>query len=375
MTPRAGAASAKRIRSLLIALAAGSLLTSAAVAQVVLRPDEASRDGDVVSVGAEGVGVRGGSGQVDLIPWDRVEAVRGGMQDSAMEYAPLSESLWRARRRLSRGDAPGAEPLFERAARGRGAAVGPTSGLIYEGLARCRLERGARTGALDAWVLMISSGSMPRVAQRDEPAFSSPDQICPELPPMWLPTDATRVFSQSSGPEGLGIESISGRAAAIWKLYRAAAADEFAEPAELPPLAAGADPGWTFIDLCVRSRAGTDAERAQSRKGLTAMLDSSSGGWREAWIRAAVGRSLIREASPEEKLSGVAELMHLPARLWRQSPYLTGVVMRDAAQALLDLGLHAEAGRVRDDLARLLPGHPALQLPPLNAMPAAGATH
>jgi hypothetical protein len=224
---------------------------------------------------------------------------------------------------------------------------------------------------------MISSGVLPRAVEREEMAFSTADQVCPELPPMWLPSDATRVFAESSGPDGINVSELSPRAAGIWKLYRAAASGELGESAELPALPPGADTGWTLIDLCVRARAGSDAERGPARKALVALLENSSGGWREAWIRAAVGRSLLREASAEDQLSGVAELMHLPARLWRQSPYLTGVVMRDAAQALLELGLKAEAAKVRDDLARLLPGHPALQLPPLNAMPttAAGAPH
>lgn len=344
-------------------------------ARAILRPGEVAPSAVVLDVGPQGVGVRRAEGS-ETLSWDRVEAVEGPLASSAMPYAALSDVLWRARTRLMRGDLVGAEPLFERAARMLPAAspVGPTSGLIYEGLTRCRAARGAQTGAVDAWTLMIASGAIPRMqSEWSGPGFGQPELINPQLPPMWLPTDAVQIFAQSPGPEGSSVDALPARAAAIWRLYRAAAEFEVSggDFTNLPTLPPNADAGWTLIDLCVRARVMGDSGRAAARNALFTLLESAPRGWREAWIRAAIGRSLLREASAEDRMAGVVQIMHLPARLVGESPHAAAVSMRDAAIALNDLGQTAEAIRIRDELARLLPGHPVLNMPPLNAWPSA----
>lgn len=345
-------------------------------ARAILRPGEAASAAVAFDVGPQGVSVRRSEGS-EVLSWDRVESVEGSLAASALPYVDLSDVLWRARTRLLRGDLVGAEPMFERAARmlPSTSRAGPTSGLIHEGLTRCRVARGAQTGAVDAWILMLASGAIPKMqSEWSGAAFAQPELLHPQLPPVWLPGDAVQIFAQSAGPDGTSADSLPVRAAAIWRLYRAAAEFETSggDFDSLPAPPSSADAGWTLVDLCVRARVMGDAGRAAARKDLSALLDAGARGWREAWIRAAIGRSLLREASSEDRMAGVVQIMHLPSRLIGESPHAAGVSMRDAAIALSDLGQAAEAVRIRDELARLLPGHPALSMPPLNQWPSAG---
>ena len=91
---------------MILACAIGLLLQ----AQVELRGQRHPLSGEVVSMGVDGVEVEGRG----LIGWDRVRDVQGDraatFENDFREYADKS---WRARTRLERGDAVGAEPLFE----------------------------------------------------------------------------------------------------------------------------------------------------------------------------------------------------------------------------------------------------------------------
>ena len=51
----------------------------------------------------------------------------------------------------------------------------------------------------------------------------------------------------------------------------------------------------------------------------------------EAWVRVGLGRSLMRESAVEDQLVGVAQMLHVPARLRGESPYLAGVALGGAA--------------------------------------------
>ncbi len=139
--------------------------------------------------------------------------------------------------------------------------------------------------------------------------------------------------------------------------------------AMLPP-ERSADPAVRLVREMVASRVSPPDRRAEARAALLKMLESRPPAWTEAWIRAAVGRSLLMESDRESRLLGIAQLAHIPARLSRESPYLTGVAIAEMAVAVAELG-DAEGGVVlRQELASGYGGHPALEWAPLRALAA-----
>ena len=119
---------------------------------------------------------------------------------------------------------------------------------------------------------------------------------------------------------------------------------------------------------------GDTQERADARAALSARLTNECPAWLEAWCRVAIGRSLLREPERDRVVLGIAEMLHVPARLGGVCPYLTGVASAEAAGALAGLDDVAGAVRLRDELAISQPAHPALMSPAVARLPRAAPT-
>lgn len=352
--------------------------TSFAAGQVMLREGRGELAGKVAEVGPQGVGV---DVQIDGRParktvgWDRVKAVAGERAAAAEPFAALSDALWRARARLERGDWIAAEPLLAPLAdRYAGdAGKGPSAAMVFDGLLRCRLGRGARSGSIGAWLQLLAVYQRSGVSGVSWeppagwvggtidalPVLDLRTGLAPALPPIWVGEPGLEVAaSQDDWARGVGAGSPIAAELAAW--YTIAGRYEAGSSVEWPQTWSDAA-GPRLVRLIVQARTGDAAQRETARESiLSIMARDGIEAWEEAWCRAALGRSLLRESDREQKIRGVVQLLHVPARLSRSSPYLSGVCMAEAATAMWDLGDPQAAGALKQELAAAYPTHPAL---------------
>jgi hypothetical protein len=338
--------------------------------RLVLRGGEAAPAGQIMAVDAGGVhlGPERGSNETLIVTWDRVKALEG--VDGAEAFSTIAEDAWRARTRLERGDFMGAEPLFERVFATTRDKQGPTAALVAEGLLRCRLRRGAHVAAIEPWLAVLKAGSGARTQVLHEawaseaglsPVIDPATLLVPGLPPAWLPWQAVEVYGRGvaeGGPAG-------GRGAALAQIYAQAARFEAGLPAALPELATN-DPGVALAWQVVQARIGTPEQRDAARIQLLSRLRPGNiPPWQEAWCRAGLGRSMIREESTEQRQLGVIELLNIPARYSRAHPFLAGLALAEASVTLRGLGDRAGAEVLARELFAQYPSHPVLDWEPI----------
>lgn len=337
------------------ALAAHAVSAATALGQDVhLRGEPAPLAGAVVAVAPEAVTIRTDAGPA-VIGLDLVRTVTGASADAFAGVRALADRLWRARARIERGDFAGAEPLLDPLVPQLAGRTGPTPSVLFDGLVRCRLARGARMHALDAWLdwLGARGSADDRAAWRGGSiaagvAIDPVYEVVPELPPVW--TNAQTPIDALSSALGARTESADPRVRDLARLYRAAASFELSAETTTPdasalaePVAAEgsarAHPGVRLTRDMVLARAGTPDERARAIAALEDRLrEPGLEPWVEAWCRLGVGRALLRADDPVERRRGVIELLHVPARLSGHVPDLAQLALAHAAVAMDDLG-------------------------------------
>lgn len=344
-----------------------------------LRGGEPAPAGQVVAVDAAGVHL--GPAPVEgkapvrtmVIPWDRIASVDG--REDAAPYLGIAEDAWRARTRIERGDFISAEPLLEKLFAQYRGQTGATAAIVAEGLLRCRLRRGAHVLAIEPWLTLLGATSGPHTAVLHEawaaeaglPTVLDPATgLIPALPPMWLSWPSVDSYAKRTEPANPAANPAAGpadaRAALLGQIYYQAARFEAGLPATLSELATN-DPGVNIAWQVVQSRIGTPEQREAARKLLRERLRRTSAQtapppWLEAWVHAAIGRSLIREESSDQKQAGIIELLNIPARFSRTHPYLTGLALAESSASLRALGDHEGADLLAQELAASYPTHP-----------------
>jgi hypothetical protein len=194
------------------------------------------------------------------------------------------------------------------------------------------------------------------------------------LPPMFLAWPSVEAMARGAAPE-----AADAKAQFLSALYLAAARFEAEGKAEMPPVATN-DSGVQLVAEIVRARIGDPAAREEARKLLRARVEagqSTAAGatpmapWMEAWCRAAIGRSYLREDSPEQKRVGLVELLHVPARFATAHPYLAGMALAEASVTLRGLGDTQGADVLARELDTIYPTHPVQDWGPLRSTRAA----
>ncbi|MFN7021419.1 MAG: hypothetical protein ACK4WH_08850 [Phycisphaerales bacterium] len=366
-------------------------------AQVFLRdrsPSGRELPGVVLSVDSAGVRTAD-SPSADpatarIIGWDRVRTVSGPPAVAAQPFLPLADRLWRARTRLERGDWLAASPILRELAPAHADQPGPTAALIFEGLLRCELARGAQAAALSAWfewlctldksaALTESGVALPAIwiggtldlSPGQPRLIDDRSALVPALPPMWLAQPAIAAAAASARWSSLAdlAASQQGRSAALGpiaasyiELYTLAAKIESGQT--VPPPSSGPQSfGPRLVRLIVLARCGDARQRESARDGLATLARGTDpdgpAPWVESWCRAAIGRSLIREADPALRVRGVIELLHVPARFSSATPDLAALALAEAASTLWDLGDQAGAVALKSELLARHPAHPA----------------
>ncbi|MBL0927776.1 MAG: hypothetical protein IBJ11_09005 [Phycisphaerales bacterium] len=323
------------------------------------------RGGQIVAEPIEGVDLRGirlKGPAPRLLSWDSVKLVTGPHAEAAAKFADVAEKAWRARIRLARADLALAAPLFDELFALYEHEPGPTALMAAEGALACRVAAGDRPGAIRPWLRALAlrlAGQKIDGDPRLDPVLDPETLLLPALPPVFVADDSTRALADSLAQEVLPGDGQPPLAAALSALYRRAAAIELAEPLPEPPPRLD-HPALTLVRDIVDARSDDAGVRAAARARLEAGLAGEPGGWREAWRRAALGRSLLREPDPAARSAGLFQLFHLPARFAPSQPYLAGVALAEASAEMARRGNAAAAAELRDRLAELDPRHPAL---------------
>jgi len=357
--------------ALIAATAALTLPLHAQQSSLELRGGAAAPSGTIVGCSAEGVTVVSSLTGEITIGWDRVRSVSGEHADAASEYMDVADKAWRATSRLERGDIAAAEPLLEELFADYAGQQGPTASAVCGGLLRCRLERGAHTLAVGAWLAWLhtrdgGTRTAPDAGTGTSPTTDEETGLAPDLPPVWLGLPAVRVFSQTP----LNADQYGDRAAQLALLYQHAALLESGTPQPMPRLE-GNDPGVRMVWEIVAARSPVETERLTGRRAIEKRLKSEPVGWTDAWLRTALGRSLLREADVDEQRRGVIELLRVRVEHERDAPYLAGLALAEAAVTMRSLGDDAAASLLRRELLDTFPGHPASTWEPVSRWAAA----
>jgi hypothetical protein len=329
------------------------------------------------------VGPEAAGGAPRVIGWDRVKRVEGDAAKGAERFASVADKLWRMRTRVERGDHAAAEVLLDELAQTYASEGGPSAALVAECALRCRLARGAQGAATSAWLWWtwvhespIGAAGAPASAEwigggTDlAPVVDAGTGLVPSLPPVWAPVGSTSAAATSA--EWSKLKARAGAAAELADLYERAARFEAGMDAEIVLTGPASDAaGVSLVRDIVLARGGDTEVRAAARASLERRLadmgprpDNSKSKappaprWMEAWCRAALGRSLIREADNALRMRGVIELLHLPARFAADQPFLAGLALADAAVTMADVGDDSAAAALKGELLVRYPAHP-----------------
>ncbi|MDX2114952.1 MAG: hypothetical protein SFZ24_04925 [Planctomycetota bacterium] len=289
------------------AAALALVIAAGASGPVVLRGQAAPDPRPVVAIGPEGVAL--GEPLSELVGWDRVKLVTGADCAAAKPFMQLAEDAWRARTRLARGDLRGASALLESLAKASQGQDTPLALLAHAGLARCRISDGDTVGALLPALeaaRLLHAGLRPSEDVSPVLAIDVEAGVFPELAPTVLRSGADAAELAQvirSRHEGAPSEPLA-------RAYAAALDGQASDLADARSLAAA----------CVLAWRGEPAARERARQSLRELLLDARGSWREAWIRAALGRSLALEQAPASRRAASLELLHIPARFERTLP-------------------------------------------------------
>lgn len=324
------------------------MLMSALPAQVELRGGMLV-SAPVVNVSIQGVEVGGDEPRV--IGWDSVKVVLGEHAAAATPFMSIADQAWRARLRLSRGDTELACPLFEDLFRTYQGLNGPTAVMVAEGRVRCMLRQGDQTGAIVPWMEALRLRRAGYMIAGDPPITPVLDEetgLIPALPPIWLGTTDSALLADFKAPKE--VDDIT---RAMGELFAAAA--RYENGRELGTLPESTHPGVDFVRQIVLARAGNAEQRNAARTKLAQGLETDANTWREAWRRVAIGRSLLREESLDDRTAGVFQLLHLPARFAQTHPYLASIALAESAMEMKRRDDDASAQVLAAELHTLAP--------------------
>lgn len=359
-----------------------SLVTSAVRAGEIVTRDGGRPGWMVVSVTLEGVEIEQ-SGRRSVVGWHEILEIGGEFAEHAESYLDAGETAWRALNRLERGDAFGAEPLFEIVFERYRGVRGPTAAVVAEGLLRCRLRRDARASAVDAWLELSANIAAAPTRQPSwgvsSPALDVRTGLVPSLPPIWYEGPAARAFTERGDPMLVPVsdEPETEIAWAVRTLYTAAARFALGDPIDATATArataiAARREGGALVSNMVLAQVGGEQERSLAREALAAELAPGVEPWRRAWGGLAIGRSLLRERGASDQRRGVLHLLMIHALMGDDQPYLAGLALADAAVGCDGLGDAHAAATLADELQRHYPNHPVLAVPALNHLRASG---
>lgn len=329
--------------------------------QVELRGSPGPLEAEVLGVSIDGVEIAGEApgARAVTIGWHRVRRVGGEWEHAADAFSEYAMDLWRASFRLDRGDLLGAEPLFEAHFPAYEQYAGITSAVVGEGLLACRLGRGARIDAIRPWLMLLRTTEPmgPLGTGLVDPEIG----LVPGLPPIWSGVEGLQGAAIRPDPLTNGVKpgAIAERAATLAEWYEHGLARHRGEQSTMPQ-PDGTDPAVMLVASVVLATDPDPEVRENARAELRRIIGARGGEWPEAWCRAAIGASLVRERDRTQRLAGVVSLLHVPSRFGATQRHLAGVCLAEASVTLASLGDAYGASRLARELETRYPGHPSL---------------
>ena len=333
---------------------------------VVLQDGVGSHVGTIMASDESSLRLETQSGERMTLPWDIIKSVT--FDDATLEPSSMKDRLeradriWRARKRLQRGDAALAEPEFERLFDPSPARRGETDLIIAEGLLRCRLNRGALAEAIVPALETARLRSLKLETNRfDElaPIHDAESELCLYLPPAW-PEDQSvaRQIKQVAQWESGGNDDLSAMADRYLRLLEL---HEQNLTGEMPQgdLLDSSHPGVGLLDLAIESRSDDPATRRSARNKLDQRLASRES-WEDPWLRYMLGVSMLHESGDGMRRQGLVQLAWIPASHAQKHPYLAGLSLALMASELSRRGEHDAASRLEAELKNYYPNHPAI---------------
>ena len=340
-----------------------------AVDIVVLQDGVGSHSGTIMASDESSLRLETQTGQRMTLPWDIIRSVK--FEDPSLEPSSMksrldrADRIWRARKRLQRGDAALAEPEFERLFDPSPARRGETDLIIAEGLLRCRLNRGALADAVVPALEVARLRALKIQTNRFDqlvPIHDEQTALCIYLPPAFPSGQSVaRQIRQLSEWDAGGNEELSAMAARylrLLKLHEQKLAGGTFSTDELPE---STHPGVRLLDLAIESRSDDPATRRAARSSLKQKLAARED-WRRPWLRYLMGVSMLMEPGDGMRRQGLVELAWIPAQHARKHPYLAGLSLAEMALDLSARGEHGAASRLESELKNYYPNHPAIKV-------------
>ncbi len=275
------------------------------------------------------------------------------------------DDVWRANKRLERGDVAGALRLLDPHTDELIGRSGAVSAAWAEGVLACRLWLGDWPGATAAWVALLASGG----ADVSVPWLGYDDQsgVVTHLPPLFTSASSAKAFESATELLTSRIAPDT-RAGVLLALYLDAAASSAA-------LDGGADSGVIsrvdlirtigrdetvlFVSDIVAACAANPETRADARARLNALRERRPERWVEAWAGVAISRSLGMEDADDQRQLAVVEAIDIALRHESDAPVLAGIAWYDAARIARAAGDDRTARLLEAELNARFPDHPA----------------
>ncbi|MEM1072565.1 MAG: hypothetical protein AAGH71_07075 [Planctomycetota bacterium] len=306
-----------------------------------------------------------------LLTWDRVRSLEGADDPAIGAYAAAGEALWRGIERLDRGDPIAALVVLETAFETFENEPGPTARLAADALLTARLTLGEAEASVVPWLHALERETTvigPIAPRRTQIDYEW--GLIAELAPVFVPSRiAARVAADVAADDfERWTVGPNKRLAEVYASALLLAAGQSPPPLDWDPPTEGV----RLARAMVEARSNDPRRRAAAREELRAFVSDDARPWVRAWSHAGIGLSLLAE-SEGERLAGIGHLLVVPSVYGEAQPYLAGVCLAEAAQALADAGRTDDAARLLDTLTRIAPRHPALALPSLRGIRAISA--
>jgi hypothetical protein len=312
---------------------------------VVCRDGLPNVKGEILSGGATGLLVReeSGEGTSILLPWSSIRSIEPNRsRPQLQQFLDNGDKLWRAKRRLLRGDVQLSEPIFASQFRTLVGLDSKDSLLAAEGLLRVLIARGAISKAVHPWLETVRLNELGIESPFDDlpSVLHSETMLCPHLP-------ITEVHGISQQILDSYLNSTLPLTASL--------ANYLLEDSVPPYTPTDSVKDSLFLPQLLQASSGD----APAREGLLARMDSFQP-WQRAWTHYAISKGLLDTPTPKERNAGLLHLVEVASLQPEIQPWLTGVAMLKLADELALDGFEQQAERIQFEAMRLFPTHPVV---------------
>lgn len=320
--------------------------TPSALGEVIVRRDGLhSVRGELLSGGESGLLIRqeGKSGSSIRIPWSTIRFIEPNEPRPQLEQLlEEGENLWRAKKRLLRGDVQLSEPIFAAQFKRLLGSDSEDARLAAEGLLRVLIARGAIERAVHPWLetVRLNEVGIQSPFSELQPILDSKTMLCPHLPIVEVEQISSQILHSYNNKTNPITSSI----------VNALTEDKSTQFADIQQSSVE-DP--LFLPQIIGATTGNAEFSAALRARLDLFLP-----WQKAWAHYALSIGLLRESTLESRNEGLLHLAHVASMEPHIQPWLTAAAMLKLSNELGSDGFNQQAERIQYEAMRLFPSHP-----------------